>query len=285
MYFIKASNYFILFLMLIGLSFNAQAFSKQEAGVVINLAGKQRMLTQKMSKEILQIAKGVDADGAKASLAETAGLFDQTLQGLINGDATLGLPKTEDAAIISQLNKVSDLWAGFKPNVDAALSGTADAAVLGNVAEQNIPLLKNMNEAVQMYAKASGSDLDPGMATTINLAGKQRMLTQKMTKELLLIANGIDADGNKTNLTETAGLFERTLTGLVDGDKELGLPGTEDSGIIGQLEIVKKLWSEYKPVLDAADVSDAALQSAATLNLPLLKEMNKAVKMFEESIK
>ncbi len=49
-----------------------------------------------------------------------------------------------------------------------------------------------MNRAVGMYAKASGSKLDPKMADTINRAGKQRMLTQKMTKELLLIANGID---------------------------------------------------------------------------------------------
>ena len=266
-------------------SSNSFAITKQEMGTVINLAGKQRMLTQKMSKEILQIAKGVDADAASGSLKKTADLFDKTLKGLVNGDAVLGLPKTTDAAILEQFGKVSKLWEEFKPNVAAALGGKLDKGVLERVAAQNLPLLKNMNKAVQMYAKMSGSNLEPAMATTINLAGKQRMLTQKMTKELLLIANGIDADANRANLQKTAGLFERTLKGLFDGDPELGLPGTKDAAIRGQLEKVQKLWAEYKPILDKVDTSDEGLAKAAKLNIPLLKEMNKAVKMYEKSVK
>ncbi len=278
--------YLILFAFLaLCLSGNSFAISSQEMGTVINLAGKQRMLTQKMSKEILLIAKGIDVDVNKASLKKTADLFDKTLKGLISGDADLGLPKTTDAAILEQLGKVSKLWAEFKPNIDAALTGAVDKAVLEKVAAQNLPLLKNMNKAVQMYAKMSGSSLEPAMATTINLAGKQRMLTQKMTKELLLIANGIDVDANKASLQKTVALFERTLKGLLDGDSELGLPGTKDAAIRTQLEVVKGLWAEYKPVLDKVDTSAEGLAKAAKLNLPLLKEMNKAVKMYEKSVK
>ena len=55
-------------------------------------------------------------------------------------------------------------------------------------------------------------------ATVINLAGRQRMLTQKMSKEVLLVALGHDADANKANLRNTASLFDRTLKGLKDGD-------------------------------------------------------------------
>ena len=73
-------------------------------GKVINLAGKQRMLTQKMSKEALLVAKGIDAEENKANLQKTAALFGKTLTGLVKGDADLGLPKTEDAAILEQLN-------------------------------------------------------------------------------------------------------------------------------------------------------------------------------------
>ncbi len=278
--------YLALFALLTAcLSSSAFALSGQEMGTVINLAGKQRMLTQKMSKEILLIAKGIDVDANKASLKKTADLFDKTLKGLINGDADLGLPKTTDSAILAQLKKVSELWAEFKPNVDAALSGNLDKAVLEKVAAQNLPLLKNMNKAVQMYAKLSGSNLDPAMATTINLAGKQRMLTQKMTKELLLIANGIDVDANKANLKKTVALFERTLKGLLDGDSELGLPGTKDAAIRAQLDEVQEMWADYKPVLDSVDVSPAGLEKAAKFNIPLLVEMNKAVKMYEKSVK
>ncbi len=278
--------YLLLFaLVIVSLSGNVFAISKQEMGTVINLAGKQRMLTQKMSKEILLIAKGIDVDANKSNLKKTADLFDRTLKGLVNGDAGLGLPKTTDEAILAQLAKVSALWAEFKPNVEAALSGKIDEGVLKKVAAQNLPLLKEMNKAVQMYAKASGSDLEPAMATTINLAGKQRMLTQKMTKELLLVANGIDVDANKASLQKTVALFERTLKGLFDGDSELGLPGTKDPAIRKQLEVVQGLWAEYKPVLDKVDTSPEGLAKAAKLNLPLLKEMSKAVKMYEQSVK
>lgn len=263
----------------------AQAISKQQMGLVINLAGKQRMLTQKMSKEAFFIAKGINVEANKASLTKTAALFDKTLKGLINGDADLNLPKTEDPAIAAQLTKVSGLWSNFEKPIQSVAGGTTDAGVLNKIAAQNIPLLKNMNKAVQMYAKSSGSDLDAGMAATINLAGKQRMLTQKMTKELLMLANNIDADNSKKNMAATAALFEKTLNGLLNGDASLGLPGTKDSAIVQQLHIVQKLWGEYKPVLVSADISDAGLSKAEKLNIPLLKEMNKAVKMYEKSIK
>ncbi len=261
------------------------AVSKQQSGVVINLAGKQRMLTQKMSKEALFIAKGINADANKASLKKTVSLFDKTLKGLVNGDSSLNLPKTENKEILGQLQKVSDLWKAFKPNVDKAAEGKADKATLEAIAKENIPLLKNMNAAVQMYAKASGSKLDPQMAKTINLAGKQRMLTQKMTKELLLVANGIDVAGNTASAKKTVALFEKTLAGLMKGDKDLGLEATKDAGIIKQLEVVQKLLAEYKPVIEKVDTSDASLKKAEELNIPLLKNMNKAVKMYEASIK
>ncbi len=253
-----------------------------DMGKVINLAGKQRMLTQKMSKEALLVAKGIDAAGNTENLKKTSALFEKTLKGLINGDADLGLDNTEDAAIVEQLNRVAEMWGTFNESIQKVASGDTSGATLKAIADQNVPLLKAMNAAVQMYAKASGSSLEKGMATTINLAGKQRMLTQKMTKELLLIANGIDADTSKASLTKTVALFEKTLTGLVSGDADLGLPATTDKDILVQLGKVEALWANYKPTLDSVDISQAGLQSAAAKNLPLLKQMNAAVKMYEK---
>jgi len=251
--------------------------TKQQSGIVINLAGKQRMLTQKMSKEALFMAKGIDADKNKASLTKTAELFDKTLKGLVAGDKELNLPKTENKEILAQLTKVTGLWTPFKANIDKVVAGKSDKATLEAIAKENLPLLKNMNQAVGMFAKASGSKLDPEMAKTINLAGKQRMLTQKMTKELLLVANGIDAEANKANAKKTGELFETTLKGLTDKCK--------NPEIKKQLTKVATLWTGYKEIVVKADTSDASLKKAEELNMPLLKEMNKAVKMFEASIK
>ena len=256
---------------------NRVEVTKQQSGTVINLAGKQRMLTQKMSKEALFIAKGIDVDKNKEALAKTSELFDKTLKGLISGDKDLNLPKTEDKEILSQLEKVTELWKSFKANIDKVIAGKSDKATLEAIAKENLPLLKNMNQAVGMYAKASGSKLDPKIAKKINVAGKQRMLTQKMTKELLLVANGIDIDANKENLKKTANLFETTLKDLIANCKH--------DNVKKQLEVVAKLWGDYKGIIEKVDISEAGLKKAEELNMPLLKEMNKAVKMIEASIK
>ncbi len=258
--------------------------TNEEMATVINLAGKQRMLTQKMSKEALLIVMGVDAPKNRENLGKTAALFDKTLKGLLNGDSTLKLVKTENPDIVAQLNTVSGLWKEFHKSVKSVLGEDVSEPVLAKIASQNLPLLKNMNKAVGMFEKESGSKLEAGLAVTINLAGKQRMLTQKMTKEMLLVAKGINADKNKANLKATVALFEKTLSGLLDGDKKLGLPGTKDAAIRDQLAKVGKLWNDYKPVLDNAvagkEISKADLEKAAKLNLPLLKEMNNAVTMY-----
>jgi nitrate/nitrite-specific signal transduction histidine kinase len=245
------------------------AVTKQQSGTIINLAGKQRMLTQKMSKEALFIAKGINVDANKASLAKTVALFDKTLKGLIAGDETLKLPATTDKDILAQLKVVSDLWTPFKSAIEKG--------DLETINKTNIALLKNMNKAVGMFAKASGSSIDPKMAKTINLAGKQRMLTQKMTKELLLVANGIDADANSANAKKTVALFDKTLKDLI--------AGSPDDKITAQLKVVQGLLADYQPIVENVDTSDAALAKAEKLNIPLLKEMNKAVKMYEASIK
>ncbi len=64
-------------------------------------------------------------------------------------------------------------------------------------------------------------DKNKADGTVINLAGKQRMLTQKMSKEVFLLSAGSNTRGA---LLKTMALFEKTLTGLVHGDKKMGLP-------------------------------------------------------------
>ena len=63
------------------------------------------------------------------------------------------------------------------------------------------------------------------------------------------------------------------------------IAGTKDAGIGKQLGVVKTLLADFKPIIANVDTSDAALNKANKMNIPLLKEMNKAVKMYEASIK
>ena len=262
-----------------------------EYGVVLNLSGKQRMLTQKMSKEVLLIALGVEPEENRANLESTASLFDRTLTGLRKGDADLGLPPTSEGRILKQLDRVEKIWEDFRPTIDGVIeTGRVDAAAIEATAIENLPLLKQMNKCVKLYEKeaiASGLEADPSLAVSISLAGKQRMLSQKMSKEFLLMALGHDREGNRLNLIETSSLFDTTLTGLLDGDENLELPGTDDEGIRAQLGKVRELWTGFHEALaigtrsDTTEIPDENVRVVAEGNLPLLAEMNAAVGMFE----
>ncbi len=249
--------------------------SQKDDGVVINLAGKQRMLTQKMSKEAIALSQGV---GSKGSLQKTANLFDKTLKGLIAGDEELKLPATTNAGILAQINHVQKLWNDLRVNVDVVLANSTETmASLSYINDNNIQLLKEMNKAVGMLEKKAS---DP---VKINLAGKQRMLTQKMSKEAIALSRGL---GSKESLEKTANLFDKTLNGLISGDGELNLSSVEDPQIISQLNHVQELWKKFRGNLNAVaanpSIAVAALSYVNENNLELLKESNKVVVMLEK---
>ena len=248
--------------------------SSKEDGKIINLAGKQRMLTQKMSKETLALSQGI---GSKESLNETISLFDKTLKGLISGDKDLGLLPTQNTETLNQLNHVQKLWKDLHANVDVVIVNSDESvAALSYVNDNNLKLLNEMNKAVEMMEE---KNLDP---KTLNLAGRQRMLTQKMVKETLGIVQDRET---RDTLAGTSGLFDKTLKGLINGDSDLGLSAVTDGAILAQLKGIQDLWKDFyekiNTVLKLAPDTNNALTYINRHNVDVLKEMNKAVEMFE----
>lgn len=146
--------------------------NKQKSdGLVINLAGRQRMLSQKITKEIykhhteMQYEKS-GVSKTRVSIRKTVKIFDQTLTALANsGRAPLGLdpdntkyqqcPKVTEPAY-SQLKKVKMLWDDFSAHVDDYLKKPVDGKeALAFIETHNMNLLKEMNTAVGMMQKQS----------------------------------------------------------------------------------------------------------------------------------
>ena len=92
--------------------------------------------------------------------------------------------------------------------------------------ELNMPLLKEMNKAVGIYTSQNRGNSKLKLANDINLAGKQRMLTQKMGKDLLFISNKFKPKYYISDFSKSRKLFAKTLDGLFNGDKKLKLVGT-----------------------------------------------------------
>jgi hypothetical protein len=265
------------------------AMSDKELAVAINLAGKQRMLTQKMSKEALLIFIGIDVEKNAKNLKGTSALFERTLKGLINSDKSLGLVKSNNQAIDAKLKEVTKLWLPFSKKIeDVASFKNISDNTFNYIDKYNTPLLKKMNEAVTLYTKlGSKGSSKLKMANDINLAGKQRMLTQRIAKDLLLYQAGINPKKALESLTSSIKLFDKTLNGLYNKDKDLNLIGTKLPKILKQLDIVKQQWQEAKPLIvkSIKDKKNQELTKEVIAKLDATKvQMNKAVELYTKSL-
>ncbi|MEC8426910.1 MAG: type IV pili methyl-accepting chemotaxis transducer N-terminal domain-containing protein, partial [Pseudomonadota bacterium] len=130
--------------------------------------------------------------------------------------------------------------------------------------------------AVMLYMSMA---IDP---QTINVAGKQRMLSQKMAKEAMLVGAGVEQEAV---LRKTMALFEVSHGKIINGDPEQGMNPITDKAILKQMDVVGKLWKDYKALLESylRDQSDANTAELKRTSPIILKEMNKAVGMLTKA--
>ena len=124
---------------------------------VINIAGRQRMLTQRMSKEALAYQVFKD-DKYLTQLSETASLFDRSLKALAHGDPAMGLNEPPTSPEIEkELKGVEAMWTPFYRHIQALAQvgggGFADRSHLKYVMDHNVQLLKQANALVTAYER------------------------------------------------------------------------------------------------------------------------------------
>ena len=115
------------------------------------------MLSQRMSKDIFLLALGVDAEGTRADLKKMRDLFERSLKGLMDGDATMNLPPTTNKTIRTQLASAAEIWSHFAGKVDRVLATPAAPApdLLSEIAELNPRLLAECQKVVGSYETAT----------------------------------------------------------------------------------------------------------------------------------
>ena len=130
-------------------------------------------------------------------------------------------------------------------------------------------------------------------AVAINLSGRQRMLSQRMTKALLMLhVAEIDTDKQRAfdEFTSTVKLFDKTLFGFREGGmteggdgKPLFLPAVSAQNAALITASASQLWSivhsHLLPIVNADMLVEhtilyPALQTLLEYNQPLLKQMN-----------
>jgi superfamily I DNA/RNA helicase len=291
----KLKNIYIalLFVAAASIAGHTSAVAKSELKTtdyshIIAVVGGQRTTAHQMTKESILLALGQKNEDSVERLKIWSDEFDRTLKGLRDGDTELKLPATTNQNILEQLNKIDELWSLFKSALRQSIAdGSVSRASVAIIADLNVPLIQAMDDLIKEYKVESASGhLVSMLEAAIDISGQQRMLSQKMTKEVLLIAYEHDVEKYKKRLNESIAKFETNLVSMIEGNFEIRLFPAPTPQIRSQLRRVQTVWDRFRPIVEGTSKSGKIapndIQQVVGFNANLLEEMDTVLDMYRK---
>lgn len=164
----------------------------------INIAGRQRMLTQRIVKSYVQFTLGVDRPAARQQIADSATVFQAQLSSLRNN--------SNSQNVADALGIVEALWAEFS----ILIREEPASEHIDDVVQQSERLLEASESLVAALVEVSGIVI----SELIDVAGRQRMLSQRFAKLYMLLAANYAASTTQSELSQTRQAFQQALSRL-----------------------------------------------------------------------
>ena len=237
----------------------------------INTAGKQRMLTQEMTKLVLLIDLDIKEKRNINKLTKASKQYGENLNTL----------QSDNEQITEQLQIIKKLWNPFQSNIEKMIHKKEQKEAVNYIISHNDKLLTVSNKLVNIYEKSDSSMnyLDKAKLYTVNLAGRQRMLLEKMSKEKIL-SHG-DQKEYIDKLKSSIDDFDLALEKLKNGDSKDKIQRVTNPKLIRKLDVIEKIWKELKPLYLKETLSKNEFSKLIHQSSLLRLESNIYVKLIE----
>ena len=250
-------------MLLCAFGFDSPAWSQQQPlalSTAINRAGRLRALSQRVTKAYAQLVLGVLPEQSQAVMAAAQRIVKSSLAEL----ARAGLPAEASALLV--------LCTTDADRLDALVAGVPAPARLAEVNKTAEQLLVNADRLTALLESRGKSG-----AKIINIAGRQRMLSQRMAKSYMLIEAGQDPSGLRKQLDAARSEF-------VMGMDTLEAAPVSTPAIKQNLTLARTQWLFYQNALDGKDKTTAR-RDVATTSERILEVMDTLTGLYDGALK
>ena len=219
----------------------------------IRLAQRLTMLTQKVASASCALTSDVAVDESYADLEEAMHETDIILDALKFGNEALHiLGPEEDRRTLHDLQELRSEWLETHLAVEAVLADGHDVESAHIIDDHNLSLLEKASVIASdiLGHYSHPYELSQADALLLKIAGRQKMLTQKMSKDACEIWTGYHADVGREDLEATMVVFENSLNALRFGLPELGIIAAPTPEIEADLDSILARWSVIRGNLD-----------------------------------
>ena len=217
----------------IGLSIGAEA---------VNRAGQLRMLAQRLARCSIQLAFDVHAEWAAANARDCRERIESNIAILRRTVA--------DRGCADDIERIAATWTALRTELD----GRPDLEAIDSLAEQ----LTRDAETLTAFLEHSGLVTN---LRVINIAGRQRMLSQRAAKLCLLLA----LDGNPARAEARAADLQATVAAFTCAHADLGAMPIHNLEIDRWLAEATAAWADMAPFQRAEGAMTRCVETAERL--------------------
>lgn len=254
----------------------------------INLASRQSVLVEEITKAACFAAHGMKAPEHLAELAEAAETYEATEIALRYGDKAMGLLPEGLPSVQGAIGRSEVAWKPFYAAAKRILEADGHD-------EEDLLYLDDHGDEVLQATDAAAAAIEHeyskrhvplNVAVGITIAGRQRVLVERMAKEACMIAHGVHVEQHLGELGESVEMFSLAHDALTNGMEAVGIHAPQGQALKDKLAEASALWAELQP--DYMHIVKDGVVTVADLELidkdtePLVHILDEIVFLYEQ---